>query len=84
MRSEINDINGHPYVPLSATTRIGAGEVLYVGTVVWVTGAPVDPAPRPKIRDDRAAAAKWISSNLPAVAGNMQTRLLPPPVDKMN
>lgn len=76
--------NGHPYVPLSATTRIGPGEVVYVGTVVWEVKSAEDQAPTVRIRSEPAGAAKWAATHLPAVADTMQTRLLPPPVPALN
>lgn len=84
VRNEVSDINGHPYVPLSATIPIAAGDVVYVGTVVWEAKDASDRKPRVKIRDERAAAARWTAENLPAFSKAMTTRLLPPPVDLIN
>lgn len=82
--SEVNDVNGHPYVPLSATIPIAAGEVVYVGNVVWEAKDASDRKPRVKIRDERAAAARWMAANLPALSKTLTTRLLPPPVEAIN
>jgi hypothetical protein len=79
VREVIMDVKGHPFVPLSATTHIGAGGVVYVGTVVWRTGPNVEPFSA-EVRDERAAAVAWTREKLPAFAGRPQTRLLPRPV----
>lgn len=82
--SQANDVNGHPYVPLSATTPIAAGEVIYAGTLVLEGKDANDPRPKGKIRDERAAAARWTAENLPAFSKALTTRLLHPPVPAMN
>jgi hypothetical protein len=64
---------------LNATIHIGAGDVVYVGTIVRRSGANVDPN-QVDIRDERAAAAIWTRERLPAFASRLQTRLLPKPV----
>ncbi len=78
-REFIVDQKGHPFVPLSQTLHIGAGDVVYVGTVVWRTGPNVEPF-QAEIRAGRAAASAWIHERLPAFAPRLQTRLLPRPV----
>lgn len=72
--------NGHPYVPLSATINIAPGDVVYVGSVVWEVQSPTDRNPTIRIRNEQAAAAKWTAGHVPAFAGALQTRILPPPV----
>lgn len=84
VRSTTSDVNGHPYVPLSSTIRIAPGEVVYVGTVVWQVRSPSDRQPKVRIRDERSAAAKWTATHLPAFAGQMQTHILPPPVEPLS
>jgi hypothetical protein len=76
------DSKGHPYVPLSATMRINAGDVVYAGTVVY-QGA-TGPGQKTFIRDERGAAAKWAQTNIPRFAPHLQTKLLPPPVAAIN
>lgn len=76
------DSKGHPYVPLNATVRINAGDVAYVGTVVFQ--GPVAKADKTFIRDERAAAVKWAQTNIPTFAPHLQTKLLPPPVAAIN
>jgi hypothetical protein len=78
------DTKGHPFVPLGSTTRIGAGDVVYVGTVVWQAEGPVQAARKVSIRDERSAATQWVAANLPDFTPHMQTRLLPPPVAALN
>jgi hypothetical protein len=77
------DTKGHPFVPLDATLHIGTGDVVYLGTVVWVAGA-AGGQKTPKMRDERAAAAAWMQANLPAFAPRMQTKLLPKSVQPLS
>ena len=79
VKDTIVDVKGHPFVPLNATIHIGAGDVIYVGTIVRRSGADVDPN-QVDIRDERAAATIWTRERLPAFATRLQTRLLPKPV----
>jgi hypothetical protein len=83
IRDSIVDQKGHPFVPLGQTTHIGAGDVVYVGTVVRRTGPNTDPFSA-DIRDERAAAVAWTREKLPAFAGRLQTRLLPRPVKPLS
>jgi hypothetical protein len=78
VRDSTTDEKGHPFVPLSSTIHIGAGDVLYVGTMVRRAGPNVDPN-KVDVRDERAAAATWTREYLPAFAPRLQTRLLPRP-----
>lgn len=79
IRDSIVDAKGHPFVPLTSTVHIGAGDVVYVGTVVTRTGTGVEPY-QTEIRDERAAAITWTHEHLPTFASRLQTRLLPRPV----
>jgi hypothetical protein len=83
-RTTFTDTAGHPYVPLDATLSVGAGEVVYVGTVVWQAKTHNAAASRVFIRDERGEAAAWTRRNLPQFASNMRTKLLPPPVAALN
>jgi hypothetical protein len=79
LKEFIADQNGHPFVPLAQTTHIGAGDVVYIGTVVWRTGPNVEPF-QAEIRDQHEAAVTWTREHLPTFASRLQTRLLPRPV----
>lgn len=79
MKDSIVDQKGHPFVPLGQTTRIGAGDVVYIGTVVRRTGPGAEPF-NAAIRDESPAAITWTREHLPAFASKLQTRLLPRPV----
>jgi len=79
VKEAIVDVKGHPFVPLGSTIHIGAGDVVYVGTVVLRSGPNVEPY-QAEIRDERAAAAVWTRERLPAFAARLQTGLLPRPV----
>jgi hypothetical protein len=79
VRDSTTDQKGHPFVPLSSTIHIGAGDVLYVGTMVRRSGPNVDPL-NVEVRDERAAAATWARERVPQFAARLQTRLLPKPV----
>jgi hypothetical protein len=83
IKDSIADQKGHPFVPLAQTIRIGAGDVVYVGTVVRRTGPNTDPF-QAEIRDERVAAVAWTREKLPAFAGRLQTRLLPRPVKPLS
>lgn len=83
MKDSIVDQKGHPFVPLGQTTRIGAGDVVYVGTVVRHTGPGAEPF-NAAIRDESAAAIAWTRERLPAFASRLQTRLLPRPVKPLS
>jgi hypothetical protein len=78
------DSKGHPYVPLSATVRINAGDVAYAGTIVMQASSPTETPKKIFIRDERGAAAKWAQTNIPGFAPHLQTKLLPPPVAAIN
>jgi hypothetical protein len=79
LKDSIADQKGHPFVPLSQTMKIGAGEVVYVGSVVRRKGPGAEPFAT-EIRDERAAATVWTRTHLPAFASRLQTHLLPRPV----
>jgi hypothetical protein len=83
MKDSIVDQKGHPFVPLGQTTRIGAGDVVYVGTVVRQTGPGAEPF-NASIRDESAAAIAWTREHVPAFASRLQTRLLPRPVKPLS
>lgn len=79
VKDSISDQKGHPFVPLTSTIHIGAGDVLYVGTMVRRSGPNVDPL-NVEVRDERVAAAAWARERVPQFAARLQTRLLPKPV----
>lgn len=83
LKDTIADVKGHPFVPLSSTIHISAGDVVYVGTVVRRSGPNVDPF-HAEIRDERAAASTWTRERLPRFASRLQTRLLPRPVKPLS
>lgn len=83
VKDSIVDQKGHPFVPLSQTTRIGAGDVVYVGTVVRQTGPGAEPL-NAVIRDESSAAVAWTREHLPKFAPRLQTRLLPRPVKPLS
>jgi hypothetical protein len=83
VKDSIVDTKGHPFVPLASTIRIGAGDVVYVGTAVRRTGPNVDPF-QTEIRNEHAAASIWTREHLPAFASRLQTRLLPRPVQPLS
>lgn len=84
VRSTTSDVNGHPYVPLSATIRVSAGEVVYVGTLVWQTNSAAAIASKVRVRDEKAAAERWVATHLPDFAGTMQVRILMPAVEPLS
>jgi hypothetical protein len=79
VRDSTSDQKGHPFVPLTSTIHIGAGDVLYDGTMVRRAGANIDPN-NVEVRDERAAAVIWARERLPQFVARLQTRLLPKPV----
>lgn len=83
LQDHVVDSKGHPFVPLSATTRINAGDVAYVGTVVR-QDQPGSQTKKTFVRDERAAAAAWTQTNLPGFAPQFQVKLLPPPVQPLS
>jgi hypothetical protein len=83
VKDSTTDEKGHPFVPLASTIHIGAGDVLYVGTLVRRAGPNVDPN-NVEVRDERAAAATWARERVPQFAARLQTRLLPKPVKPLS
>ena len=79
IRDSIVDTKGHPFVPLNSAIHIGAGDVVYVGTVVYRSGPNVEPF-YAEMRDEHPAAVAWTREKLPAFAPRLQTHVLPRPV----
>lgn len=68
---------GHANIPIEKAVQIHAGDVLYVGTMVFLSrnaGATVEQL---KVRDESAAAARWARANVPNFAPRLVTRLMP-------
>jgi hypothetical protein len=78
------DIKGHPYVPLNATIRLNAGDVAYVGTIVFQSSSSGGAPYKTIIRDERSAADKWAKTHIPNFAQQLQTKILQPPVPLIN
>lgn len=72
------EMGGHAYVPLDKAITVDGGDVLYVGSVTGVAASYRGRVDQIRVKDDRAAAARWMEANLPKLAPKMKTRLLTP------
>lgn len=67
---------GHANIPIERAVTIHAGDVVYVGTMLLLSRNAASNVEQMKVRDESAAAARWVKANMPNIAPRLQTRLL--------
>lgn len=65
---------GHANIPIERAVQVHAGDVLYVGTMVFLSRNAAANVEQMKVRDESAAAARWAKANMPNLAPRLQTR----------
>lgn len=70
--------NGHTRVPDDKKVRLRAGDVVYLGTLVFVRQNARAHPDAMLVRDEQQDAQRWMQENLPKLAFQLQKRLLAP------
>lgn len=69
---------GHTKVPDEKKVRLRAGDVVYLGTLVFVRQNVRAHPEAMLVRDDSQEAQRWMTENLPKLAVQLKTQLLAP------
>lgn len=77
------EAGGHAFVSMDKAVTVNGGDVLYLGNTIGVAPSYSSRVLSIRVRDDHAAAARWMEANLPKLAPRLKTRLLAP-LDHMN
>ena len=67
---------GHANIPIERAVTLHAGDVVYVGTLLFLSRNTAANVEQMKVRDESAAAARWVKANMPNLSSRLQTRLL--------